>query len=145
MSTVSVHPLTPTIGAEIRGVDLNAPIDADTRRAIVAEIGKEFFASAKARGHDDAKIAEVVVNTLPRSRNRHDMHRHPHYYRIRNHLIEFLVDRSRAFDEQSAAAGYDPRHPPVVRPGLEEGTAHADESIPARPPAGSKPLVAVAR
>lgn len=29
------------------------------KRAIVAEIGREFFASAKARGHDEAKIAEV--------------------------------------------------------------------------------------
>lgn len=92
-----------------------------------------------------AKIAEIVVNTLPRNRNRHDLHRHPHYYRIRNHLIEFLVDRSRAFDEESAAAGYDPRHPPLVRPGLEEVAAGAGESIPARPPAGGKPLVAVVR
>ena len=92
-----------------------------------------------------AKIAEIVLNTLPRARNRHDLHRHPHYYRIRNHLIEFLVDRSRAFDAESAAAGYDPRHPPVVRPGLEEGAAAAGESSPARPPVGGKPLVAVVR
>lgn len=29
------------------------------KRAVVAEIGREFIASARARGHDDAKIAEV--------------------------------------------------------------------------------------
>jgi DNA polymerase-3 subunit alpha len=29
------------------------------KRAVVAEIGREFAASARARGHDDAKIAEV--------------------------------------------------------------------------------------
>jgi DNA-directed DNA polymerase III PolC len=29
------------------------------KRAVIAEIREEFFASAKARGHDDAKIAEV--------------------------------------------------------------------------------------
>ncbi len=29
------------------------------KRAVVAEIGREFLASARARGHDDAKIAEV--------------------------------------------------------------------------------------
>ncbi|HUP96282.1 MAG TPA: ABC transporter ATP-binding protein [Burkholderiales bacterium] len=70
-----------------------------------------------------AKIAEIVVNTMPRSRTRHDLHKHPHYYRIRNHLIEFLVDRSRAFDGTSAAAGYDPRNPPLVQPGLDPGAA----------------------
>jgi nitrate/nitrite transport system ATP-binding protein len=91
-----------------------------------------------------AKIAEIVVNTLPRQRNRHDLHRHPHYYRIRNHLIEFLVDRSRAFEAESAAAGYDPRRPPVVRPGLEEERAEPDAG-PARPAAGAKPVVAVLR
>ena len=63
-----------------------------------------------------AKIAEIVVNTMPRSRTRHDLHKHPHYYRIRNHLIDFLVDRSKMFS--SASAGYDPRHPPLVTPGL---------------------------
>jgi nitrate/nitrite transport system ATP-binding protein len=67
-----------------------------------------------------AKVAEVVVNTLPRERTRHDMHKHPHYYRIRNHLIEFLVDRSRDFDREIAAAGYDPRRVPEIKPGLAE-------------------------
>jgi nitrate/nitrite transport system ATP-binding protein len=64
-----------------------------------------------------AKVAEIVVNTLPRDRTRHDMHRHPDYYPIRNHLIEFLVDRSRAFDREIAGRNYDPRHPPLITPG----------------------------
>ena len=63
----------------------------------------------------NARIAEIVVNTLPKDRTRHTMYRHPHYYRIRNHLLEFLIDRSRAFD--AGAAGYDARHPPEVSPG----------------------------
>ena len=50
-----------------------------------------------------AKIAEVVLNTLPRSRTRHDLHKHPHYYPIRNHLIESLADRSRSFVQGIAA------------------------------------------
>ena len=89
-----------------------------------------------------AKIAEIVVNTMPRSRTRHDLHKHPHYYRIRNHLIEFLVDRSRAFDDTSAASGYDPRNPPLVQPGHDPGAA-ADgaTAIPERPTAPA--LVAV--
>jgi nitrate/nitrite transport system ATP-binding protein len=65
-----------------------------------------------------AKIAEIVVNTLPRDRGRHDVHKHPHYYRIRNHLVDFLVSRSKDF-ASNAPAGYDPLHPPFTRPGLE--------------------------
>jgi nitrate/nitrite transport system ATP-binding protein len=88
-----------------------------------------------------AKIAEIVVNTLPRKRTRHDLHRHPHFYRIRNHLIEFLVDRSKAFDRSSAAAGRDPRNPPLVRPGLVASEAGAAEAASDRPTAPA--LVAV--
>ncbi|MGE5835440.1 MAG: TauD/TfdA dioxygenase family protein, partial [Acidobacteriota bacterium] len=34
MSSFSVHPLTPAIGAEIHGVDLNRPLDATVFDAI---------------------------------------------------------------------------------------------------------------
>jgi nitrate/nitrite transport system ATP-binding protein len=66
-----------------------------------------------------AKIAEIVVNTLPRSRSRHTVHKEPHYYPIRNHLVDFLVSRSKHFDDERPA-GYDPRNPPLVTPGLDE-------------------------
>ncbi|NYZ17093.1 ABC transporter ATP-binding protein [Azospirillum sp. RWY-5-1] len=62
-----------------------------------------------------ARIAEIVENPLPRERSRIDLHRHPHYYALRNHLIDFLVTRSRTLRDQPAD-GHDPRHPPVVRP-----------------------------
>jgi nitrate/nitrite transport system ATP-binding protein len=88
-----------------------------------------------------AKIAEIVVNTMPRSRTRHDLHKHPHYYRIRNHLIDFLVDRSKLF--ATAAAEYDPRHPPLVSPGLDTGEAAPAES--AKSPAGGATPLAVVR
>lgn len=71
-----------------------------------------------------AKIAEIVVNTLPRNRSRHDVHKHPHYYRIRNHLVDFLVTRSKAFSS-AIPPDYDSRHPPLVRPGL----APAEEAV----------------
>jgi nitrate/nitrite transport system ATP-binding protein len=88
-----------------------------------------------------AKIAEIVVNTLPRSRTRHDLHKHPHYYRIRNHLIEFLVDRSRALAEDDVRADYDPRNPPLVTPGFDPAEAEAAPVVSERQPGPT--LVAV--
>src|SRR6266404_1024597 len=67
----------------------------------------------------DARIAEIVLNTMPKNeRHRNDLHRHPQYYAIRNHLVEFLVNRSKAFDREIAEGRYDPRHPRLVKPGL---------------------------
>jgi len=86
----------------------------------------------------DARIAEIVRNTLPRQRTRHDMHRHPHYYPIRNHLIDFLVDRSKRL-AGNPPAGFDPRHPPEVAPGPAVpavAPALVEEAAPAiQPPA----------
>jgi nitrate/nitrite transport system ATP-binding protein len=66
----------------------------------------------------DARVCEIVENTLPRERTRSDMHTHANYYPMRNHLVEFLVNRSKRFREEISASSYDPRHPPVVRPGV---------------------------
>jgi nitrate/nitrite transport system ATP-binding protein len=49
-----------------------------------------------------ARIAEIVQNTLPRNRSRHTVHKDP-YYPIRNHLVDFLVSRSKGFTEQPPA------------------------------------------
>ncbi len=74
-----------------------------------------------------ARIAEIVVNTMPRAeRHRNDLHRHPQYYAIRNHLVEFLVNRSKAFDSEIAAGGYDPLRPAQVTPGLAAVNPPAD-------------------
>lgn len=62
-----------------------------------------------------AMIAEIVENPLPRERKRTEVHHHPDYYAIRNHLIDFLVTRSKSFRD-AVPPGYDRRHPPVVRP-----------------------------
>lgn len=42
-----------------------------------------------------AKLAEIVVNTLPHPRTREHIHHDQGYYRIRNHLLDFLVNRSK--------------------------------------------------
>src|SRR5215212_2980571 len=66
-----------------------------------------------------ARIAEIVVNTMPKNeRHRNDLHKHPQYYAIRNHLVEFLVNRSKAFDQEIADGSYDPRRLKLVKPGL---------------------------
>ncbi|MBD3898214.1 ABC transporter ATP-binding protein [Halomonas sp. ML-15] len=42
----------------------------------------------------EARIAEAVEIDLPRPRERAEIVKHPHFYKIRNYLVEFLVKRS---------------------------------------------------
>jgi len=65
-----------------------------------------------------ARVAEIVVNTMPRQRERATLHHDPQYYRIRNHLVDFLVARSKDLSHGRA-----PEHPPEVRPGLASDAA----------------------
>ena len=44
-----------------------------------------------------ARIAEIVDNTLAKPRERHSIHHEPQYYGIRNHLVDFLVNRSKRY------------------------------------------------
>jgi nitrate/nitrite transport system ATP-binding protein len=62
-----------------------------------------------------ARIAEIVDNTMPRSRMRSTVHHDPQYYPIRNHLVDFLVNRSKVIQAEGGAG----RAPVVVRPGLK--------------------------
>ncbi|MFC3694122.1 ABC transporter ATP-binding protein [Chenggangzhangella methanolivorans] len=78
-----------------------------------------------------AKIAEIVENTLPKDRRRTDIHKHDSYYALRNHLLDFLVTRSKTFASEIAGKSYDPRRPPLVRPG-ETAAAAPPEIAPAR-------------
>jgi nitrate/nitrite transport system ATP-binding protein len=66
-----------------------------------------------------AVLAEIVENPLPKQRARSDVHKHPLYYAVRNHIIDFLISRSRSFIEE-AGGGYDPRNVATIRPGLPE-------------------------
>jgi nitrate/nitrite transport system ATP-binding protein len=69
----------------------------------------------------DARLAEIVDNPLPKDRARTDFHRHPLYYAVRNHIIDFLVTRSKTFAAETKGKPFDPRNVPVVRPGVIEG------------------------
>ena len=62
-----------------------------------------------------ARIAEIVNNTLPRPRERSAIHKHAHYYPIRNHMVDFLVSRSKQYgalrdapDAPSTPSVFDP-------------------------------------
>jgi nitrate/nitrite transport system ATP-binding protein len=66
----------------------------------------------------EAVLAEIVENPLPKERARHDIHRHRLYYGVRNHIIDFLVSRSRNF--RAAGGAFDKRHVPIVRPGAND-------------------------
>jgi nitrate/nitrite transport system ATP-binding protein len=61
-----------------------------------------------------ARVAEVVKNTMPRDRQRATLHHDPQYYRIRNHLVDFLVARSKDLSHGRA-----PAQPLEVSPGLD--------------------------
>lgn len=75
-----------------------------------------------------ARVAEIVVNTMPADRQRATLHHDPQYYRIRNHLVDFLVARSK-----DLAGGRAPSKPPFVTPGLS--------AIDAAKPAAEEPTV----
>jgi nitrate/nitrite transport system ATP-binding protein len=74
----------------------------------------------------DAVLAEIVENPLPKDRVRNEVHRHPQYYGVRNHIIDFLVSRSKSFAGDMKASNYDRRRVPVVRPSTPDPVIAAD-------------------
>ncbi|MDT7523962.1 ABC transporter ATP-binding protein [Rhodoferax sp. TBRC 17198] len=71
-----------------------------------------------------ARVAEIVHNTMPRDRQRATVHHDPQYYPLRNHLVDFLVSRSKDLSNGRA-----PAHPPVVQPGLAALTPTAPVTL----------------
>jgi nitrate/nitrite transport system ATP-binding protein len=60
-----------------------------------------------------AVIAEIVENPLPKDRERQSLHRQPLYYELRNHIVDFLVSRSKTFT--ASHGDHDTRNVPVIR------------------------------
>ena len=75
----------------------------------------------------NAKVREIVQNTLPDDRCRNTVHRHPNYYPMRNHLMDFLVTRSETFAEEVNKSDYDPKNPPIVAPAAENSSGANSE------------------
>lgn len=82
-----------------------------------------------------ARVAESVVIDIPRPRERADIIHQPAYYKIRNHLVEFLARRSQQLSQSREHGG----EPPVTaRPGSDD----PDEQE--RSPASRPKLVSIA-
>jgi nitrate/nitrite transport system ATP-binding protein len=63
-----------------------------------------------------ARIAEVVINTLPKPRTRANLHHMPGYHALRDHVLDFLISRSKEFDAKAPPPGWSPRGVPEVSP-----------------------------
>jgi nitrate/nitrite transport system ATP-binding protein len=74
-----------------------------------------------------ARVAEIVRNTMPRTRQRATLHHDPQYYRIRNHLVDFLVARSKDLSH-----GHAPAQPAEVSLGLTEPEPAPVQHVPLR-------------
>ena len=73
-----------------------------------------------------ARVAESVVIDIPRPRDRTTIVHHPNYYKIRNHLVDFLVKRSHELSGSNAGAeGH-------ATPNPDEGLVYPPDVNPAR-------------
>lgn len=77
-----------------------------------------------------ARVAESVVVDIPRPRDRSEIIHDPAYYKIRNHLVEFLARRSKELSGVRPANSGEP--PITVRPGARE--PEDQERRQAKPP-----------
>ncbi|MCA1768574.1 MAG: ABC transporter ATP-binding protein [Halomonas sp.] len=79
----------------------------------------------------EARVAEAVEIDLPRPRERAKIVKHPNFYKIRNYLVEFLINRSATMDP----ADLDRKglhYPRAVNPVDEEATATSPDSASAQ-------------
>jgi nitrate/nitrite transport system ATP-binding protein len=67
-----------------------------------------------------AEVAESVVIDIPRPRKRAEMIHHPAYYKIRNHLFDFLSRRSGEIAASPREQSGGRRQPLTVRPGADD-------------------------
>src|SRR6476660_1788770 len=128
-----------TLQDEVRRICLEA---GQTAFMITHDVDEAIFLADKIflmTNGPGAVLAEIVENPLPKNRGRIDLHRHPLYYALRNHIVDFLVSRSKTF--ASDVTGHDPRNVPTVRIGKPELViaSGAEDSTQASWPGLSRP------
>jgi nitrate/nitrite transport system ATP-binding protein len=111
-----------TLQDEVRGICRNT---GQTVFMITHDVDEAIYLADKIvlmTNGPDARVAEIVANPLPAARARNEVHKHPAYYPLRNHIIDFLVTRSKAFADELAQPGkvWNRRAPPVVVPGAPD-------------------------
>lgn len=111
-----------TLQDEVRGICRNT---GQTVFMITHDVDEAIYLADKIvlmTNGPDARIAEIVANPLPADRARNEVHKHPAYYPVRNHIIDFLVTRSKSFAAELAEPGkvWNRRSPPVVMPGAPD-------------------------
>jgi nitrate/nitrite transport system ATP-binding protein len=118
-----------TLQDEVRRICLEA---GQTTFMITHDVDEAIYLADKIflmTNGPDAVLAEIVENPLPKNRSRLEIHRHPLYYALRNHLVDFLVSRSKVFLD--TASSYDPMRPPRVQIGAMGALAvHANVEDP---------------
>src|ERR1700731_3500765 len=103
-----------TLQDEVRRICLET---GETAFMITHDVDEAIYLADRAvlmTNGPNAVLAEIVENPLPKDRQRNDVHRHPLYYGVRNHVIDFLVSRSKTFGEEMTTSNYDRRRVPVV-------------------------------
>ena len=81
-----------------------------------------------------AYIAEIVECALPPPKSRETIHHQSDYYAIRNHLVDFLVNRSRRYQSDTARRGAAPN---IVTPRAD---ASAPSALPWTADAATSPV-----
>jgi len=112
-----------TLQDEVRGICLNT---GQTVFMITHDVDEAIYLADKIvlmTNGPEAQIAEIVENPLPKDRERNQIHKHADYYAVRNHLIDFLVSRSRTFKDEIRGKPWDPMNVPLVRPVSETPSA----------------------
>jgi len=72
----------------------------------------------------EARIAETVHVSIARPRSRETIIEHPHYYKIRNHIIHFLVRHAKHETERGTPESSTKGTPVVVNFDEETVAAH---------------------
>jgi len=80
MAGLSIKPLTPSIGAEVSGVDLSKPLDADTRTGIAKALGEHLalvFHDQSFTPDQYLRAAAVFGPPMRQHYSQHNMPDHP--------------------------------------------------------------------
>ena len=73
-----------------------------------------------------ARVAESVMVSIPRPRSRTDIIHHSSYYKIRNHLVDFLVNRSKELSGSAVSQSEDLKNHYTSKPKVVDPAAEPD-------------------